>query len=84
MFNLQFYQDKKQALQQKSQSNLQKYINAGFDMVREADDIRERIDEIDKIIADNTKPKDNPKDIEPLKEVLKDFKEVAKEIKTKK
>jgi hypothetical protein len=54
-FNKAFYEDKKQKLVQKSNANLQKFINSAFDMVSEAQDINERIKEIDIVVADNEK-----------------------------
>lgn len=62
MFNLQYQEGKKQQLQAKANANLQEYINNGFKMVREAQDIDERIKEIDQTIAENT-PKEVP--VEP-------------------
>ncbi|MFA5652272.1 MAG: hypothetical protein WC933_02820 [Candidatus Paceibacterota bacterium] len=52
MFDIKYYNDKKQKLTQKANANLQEFINAGFKMVSEATDIQERIKEIEAVIAE--------------------------------
>ena len=52
-----FYQDKLNKLQQKANTNLQKFINQAFDMVAEAGDINERIKEIQDILKAEVTPK---------------------------
>ncbi len=45
-----YYTDKLQKLQQKANGNLQKFISSAFDMVAEANDINERIKEIQDLL----------------------------------
>lgn len=70
MFDKNFYENKKQKLNQKSQSNLQQFITSAFNMVSEASDITERINEIDAVIAENTK-KEEVKATSATAEVVK-------------
>jgi len=57
-----YYQDKLQKLQVKANGNLQKFINSAFDMVSEANDINERIKEIQDLLkAEEVKKESKPK-----------------------
>ena len=53
MLDEEFYKDKLLKIEQKRQQILQKYINSGFEMVSEIQDIKERQQEIETLIKVN-------------------------------
>ena len=69
-FNKEFYNEKLAKLEQKRQGVLQNYINEGFKMVGEIQDLNERQKEISDIIKENEKP--------ISKEVIEEEKELDK------
>jgi len=52
-FSKQFYDDKVKKLQAKANANLQGFLDSAFKMVAEANDIAERINEVNDIIIKN-------------------------------
>jgi len=66
MFDKKYYEVKLQKLQTKSNANLQKFITSAFDMVSEAQDINERITEIQELLK--AEPKGVKEEIEEAKD----------------
>lgn len=61
MVDKQFYQDKLNKLQQKANNNLQKLVATAFEVVAEANDINERITEIQNLLKVEPEIKEEPK-----------------------